>query len=98
MSTTERAIETLTQACTVAGIENPEVFPADPVSSYEGAQVLIGTTKVNYFLRDDERGRPWGLEITREDGTYDSHFDTNKAFLWDTLRALVKASTEENAA
>lgn len=97
-STTQRAIENLKHACMVAGIESPEVFPAEPVSSYEGSQVQIGTNTVNYFCRDDEPGRPWCLEITHEDGTYESHADINNACLWSMLRELVKASTEERTA
>ena len=85
-NTTLRAIEMLTEAATIAGIANPEVFPAEPVSSYDGSQVRIGNDNINYFLRDDEPGRPWCLEITREDGTYDSHDGVTLARLHDLLR------------
>lgn len=94
-NTTQRAIVMLTDACVIAGIANPEVFPAEPVSCYDGAQIQIGTNTVNFFLRDDEPGNSvWCLEITR-DGTYDSYDDINAARLWDYIREIVKASGEK---
>lgn len=94
-TTTQHAIEMLTEAATIAGIANPEVFPAEPVSCYDGSQIQIGTNTVNYFLRDDsEPGdlevspAEWCLEITREDGTYESLNGVTNAVLCEKLREL----------
>lgn len=95
-NTTQRAIVMLTDACVIAGIANPEVFPAEPVSCYDGAQIQIGTNTVNFFLQDDEPGNSmWCLEVTREDGTYDRNDDINAARLCGYMREIVKASGEK---
>ena len=85
---TARAIQMLTEACTVAGLVDADVYPAEPASTYDGAQVQIGTSTVNYFQRDDEQGNPWCIEITYENGTYDVVDDIADIALFDKLREL----------
>lgn len=86
-ATTKTAMEALAAALEAAGIA-PEVFPEEPVASYYGAQCYIGDTTVNYFLRDEEgEAACWCLEITYEDGTYDSHESVTP----EQLKALLSA-------
>lgn len=94
--TTKTAIDILTTALAAIGLTTTSVYPAEPVSSYDGSQCTIGYNTINYFLRDDDDAAPfWCLEITYEDGTYDSHDDITTEFLTAQLRTLAETITAE---
>lgn len=94
--TTKTAIDVLTAALAAIGLTTTSVYPAEPVSSYDGSQCTIGYNTINYFLRDDDDAAPcWCLEVTYEDGTYDSHDDVSPEKLAELLRALAETITAE---